>query len=258
MNLVLAEEHIKLIGVQDDLITIDFQDDVGFTTQNLFSGFNPSDIAVPFVDGSAQAYPKPEEVVFYLLAYHVPYDSGETTTVLGDLLITNRTSEEVLVAVTEADIADVAFDYGTVMNNFSVTSEKDGWIKIKMFALDVDGVSQDVYYETTTGNIIRASDSAILSVEEASNEDYTQVVEINRLKTAILDNQIAKVQSKYTKDKIRGNCVDEDAWAKHIQFLQVGRTSAKIQFDSYGNTWNAAFIIEGLERYIAKENLDEL
>lgn len=255
MNLVLKDEHIHLLGVAEDLETVLFRDDIGFTTQDLVSGFNASDAGTPAEDGIGNPYPVPEATVTYLFVTHFPY-SSESSEDVGTSLFVTRTSNVILDPVTEADLADVGFDYGAVMNNFSVTSEKDGWLRAQMFVLDVDAPGEDYYYDSTQEVIIESSTGEEVSPETLIN--VVQTVSADLFKTSKLDYQIAEIESAFTFAKMRGKCPDKDAWREHIAHLQVGRTSAKIQFDTFGNTWNAAYILEELEQYIIINELDNV
>lgn len=258
MNLTLTPESIKLIGVLEDNQTIVIQDNIGFSTANLDSGFNYSDAGTPFVDGLSNGYPNTDEVVFFLQAWHIPFDDALNTDpeATGTALTVSRVRDAVLPAIDTATGTDPGFVYGDNLNEFRVVAPKDGWIELRLFALDVD-VSGDAYYYNSADDTVRlvADDSVEtdLSVVAAA----VGTTEISLLKTSILDENIAYVEKCYTQARMRGQCKDEDEWRKHIMILQVGRVSAKIEFDSYGNRFMAQQIIEYLETYLNKNDLEK-
>lgn len=258
MNLIFNSSDIKLVGVKEDLETISFRDDIGFSTGDLIPGFNTSDVVTSYIDGAAIPYPAPEEVVVYLESWHIPYDDTEDLDAIGESLEVTRTSKVVLDPVNDADVADPNFDYEDVMNTWDVAAPKDGRIKTRLFAVGVDAVGDDYYYETATGNLMRSIDSTVVEIAEVGEElsSTPAAVEVNLLKTSKLDANIADIINRYTKLTIRGKCKDEDSWRKHILFLQTGRTAAKVQFDTYGNMFNATRIIESLEQYIKVNDLE--
>jgi hypothetical protein len=256
MNLILTNSSIKLIGVQDDLKTIDFRDDIGYSTADLVPGYNTSDASPTFNDALAAAYPVSDKAAVYLLAYHIPYTSTEDDEADGNPLVVTRTSNIELPSQTDAQIASVTFDYAAVANTFSVACPFNGWVKLKMFAIDIDAGSQDYNYNTTSETIISLATG--LAVSAADIVDELSTSEVDLLMTSALDYTIARVESKFTTIKMNGTCDDVDLWREHMATLQVGRTAAKLQFDTLGNTWNAIRIIEQLENYIIRHGLDEL
>ena len=142
------------------------------------------------------------------------------------------------------------------MNNWSVYSEEDGWIKMQMYALSVDDSTQDYYYSTSREEVVRSSDDTAISPEELV--DIVQTVNLNLLKTFRLDYYIAQLEAHYTDLNIKGKCSNDKDYREHISRLQIFRTAAKIQFDTFGNTWNGARIVEESINYIITNGFDEL
>jgi hypothetical protein len=255
MNLSLSPAKIEFIGILSDNTTVNIRDDIGFSTADLDSGFNYSDASPMFVDGSAVDYPEMSEAVFFLFAWHIPYDDSENPDedVVGNALTVSRTSTVVLTSIDTATGTAGNFDYAANANNWGVAALDDGWIKLKMIAFD-NGTGSDTYYYNAANNDVRqVSDDAI--IDPATLVDIVPTAEVNLLKTSLLDENIAWVEKCYTLAKMKGECKDEDTWREHLMVLQVGRTTAKIQFDSYGNMFSAQQIIEFLNTYVEQNDL---
>ena len=167
-----------------------------------------------------------------------------------------RSSQIILDPVNEVSLPLSDSEYQILMNNFSVNAPDDGWLKVKLTAVDVDAPGESYYYDSATSELKNTSGD-VISPSVVFADINSVVAEVNFLKTSLLDQKIANILAEYTKLKIRGMCPDEDEWRKHIQFLQTGRTAAKVQFDTYGQFFNAAFILDSLEQYITVNDLDE-
>lgn len=259
MNLTLKSSDINFIGVSSDNETITIQDAIGFSTADLDSGFNTSDADPKFQDASAQNYPEMDEVVALLFAWHIPFNDelDEDENATGTPLAVTRVSDTVLTSLTDAQRDAGDFDYGDNANEWKVAAPKDGWIKFKMIVLDKDASSDAYYYDSANSVVRKTSDDSEVTDVTAIIDELDEVAEVSLLKTSLLDENIGYVQKSYTMAQVRGKCADEDTWRKHITILQVGRTTAKIEFDSYGNMFSAAQIIEYLDSYIAKHSLEK-
>ena len=148
MNLTINSDDIRLVGVDPDNTTITIEDNIGFSTADLDSGFNYSDASPDFTDGDANAYPDTSEVVFFLQAWHIPYDDSlsEDPDAVGTVLNVTRVRDEILPALDTATATAGNFVYGDNLNEWRIEAPKDGWIKIRMFALDVNGATDTYYY----------------------------------------------------------------------------------------------------------------
>ena len=259
MNLELSSTSLKFIGVASDNEGITIEDNIGFSTADLDSGFNYSDASPMFQDGSLADYPETDEVVFFLQAWQIPFNDAlnPDPDATGTELTVARVRAEVLPAIDTATGTGGSFVYGDNLNEWLVTAPTDGWIKFRMFGLDVGGSSDAYYYDAIAENIKLVADDSVetdLSVVAAA---LTSTSELNLLKTSKIDENIAYVEKCYTLAKMRGDCKDEDEWRQHIMTLQLGRITAKVEFDSYANMFVAAQVVEYLDNYILKHGLEK-
>lgn len=152
--LVLKNSYIKPPLELENALTLRVQEEVPFSTENEENGFNPP--TGTFVDGSAIAYPKVEDLVFLLFSFLKPYEPLDTEQIeLPIRRVSNTSGERVL---TEQTYTSSGFSYSDIAYIWDIElGDKQGVVEIYMVALPKDDANFQFYYSTTEDRIIQVT-----------------------------------------------------------------------------------------------------